>query len=118
MKNIKFYINKGLKGNEIVSYSFKYDFSKEEIIKRQQSFIDVVKEDYPDAKSISILVSATPKIDKKLLMGIGQEVASSWGAVCTGVKTYLDLVCFECNEYGEPFVTYMSYDEIKKEYIK
>ena len=49
-------------------------------------------------------------------MRIGQEVASTWGAVCTGVKTYPNSVMFECNEYGEKFTTHMSYDYINKEY--
>lgn len=118
MKNIKFYVDNGLKGSEIVSYSFGHDFPKEEVLNRQQAFINAIKDDYPNAKSISVLVPTTPKISKKLLMEIGQRVASGWGGVCTGVKTYPNVVCFECNEYGEKFTTHMSYDDIKNKYMK
>ena len=116
MKTIKYYIDKGLKGSEVVAYNYKTDFPKEAVLKFKDDFINNIKKDYPNAEFIDILVTDKPKIDKAKLMRIGQEVASGWGAVCTGVKTYPNSVMFECNEYGEKFTTHLSYDYINKEY--
>lgn len=57
-----------------------------------------------------------PKISTKTLMMIGQDVASLWGAVCTGLKRKNDSVIFYCNEHGDLFETEMTYKEIEEEY--
>lgn len=55
-------------------------------------------------------------ISARKLFLIGQEVASLWGAVCTGHKTLKDKVRFYCNEAGEEFITELTYKEIETEY--
>lgn len=51
---------------------------------------------------------------KKELMEIGQNVASGWGACCIDCKTDENGVIFYCNEFGENFTTYLTYEELKK----
>ena len=92
------------------------DFSKEEILKDKDSFIKLVKESYPNAKTIELLIPIKSQINKDRLMRIGQEEASLWGGECLRVTTYENLVCFECVEHGEKFETYMTYKEIEEEY--
>lgn len=98
--------------------TFNVDLSKEEVKKEntREAIKKVFKVHYPKAETIDLLIPSKPKIAKDRLERIGQDIASVWGAVCVGVKTYENLVTFECNEYGEKFSTTMSYDEILKEY--
>lgn len=56
------------------------------------------------------------KFSKERLMRIGQEVASNWGAYCTNVKIKKNSVIFECNEYGEQFITKLTYERIEEKY--
>lgn len=56
------------------------------------------------------------KISNQRLMKIGQEVASCWGAVCTGFKRKKDSVLFHCNECGDVFDTEVTYKEIDEDY--
>ena len=115
-----FYISHGIKGSKVVAYEYECDFPKEFVLDNKDDFLNNIKKEYPTAEFIDILVTTKPKIDKAKLMRIGQEVASAWGGICTGVKTYPESVCFECNEYGEKFTTHLSYDYINQKfsYIK
>lgn len=46
---------------------------------------------------------------------VGQQVASLWGACCTGFERKKDSVVFYCNECGEKFITELTYDEVQEE---
>ena len=116
MKSVNVYVSEGLGGCFTVKWTFKGDYSADTVRLYAWDIEAKVKKEYPKAEFIDVLVPTKSKIDKKLLMSIGQEVASGWGAVCTGVKTYPKSVMFECNEYGEKFTTHLSYDHIKEEY--
>ena len=98
--------------------TFNRDISKEELQKDsvRKAIVNIFKKNYERAKTIDLLIPSKSKIAKDRLMRIGQEIACGWGAVCTGVKTYENLVTFECNEWGEKFSTTLSYDEIKEDY--
>ena len=52
------------------------------------------------------------------LMKIGNEVAALWGASCFGYRINRtdQAVIFECVEYGEFFVTRLTFDELEEEY--
>lgn len=56
------------------------------------------------------------RISNQRLMKIGQEVASCWGAVCTGFKREKGSVTFYCNECGDAFETEVTYQEIEEDY--
>ena len=117
MKSVKVYVNCGLKGGSfVVKHTFNGDYSIDTIRIYASAIENKIRKDYPNAKFVDVLIPTPTKIEKNLLMAIGQEVASGWGAVCTGVKTYPNSVCFECNEYGEAFTTHLSYKDIYKEY--
>ena len=116
MKSVKIYIDFELEGSKLVLFTFTRDVSKEEVIKWIPKIKERVLEQYPKAKFIDVLVSVKARYKKELMMRIGQEVASGWGAVCTGYKTYPESVMFECNEFGEEFTTHLSYDYISKNY--
>lgn len=116
MKSVNVYVSEGLKGSFTTRYSFGGDYSKESVLASADTIKARAKKDYPNAEFVDVLVPVAPKIDKETLMEIGQEVASGWGAVCTGVKTYPESVMFECNEFGEKFTTHLSYDYIREEY--
>lgn len=116
MKSVNVYVSEGLGGCFTERCFFKRDLTKNEVLASALTIQAHFKKKYPNAEFIDVLVPTKSKIDKNLLMSIGQEVASGWGAVCTGVKTYPKSVMFECNEYGEKFTTHLSYDHIKEEY--
>lgn len=117
MKKIKALI-KEERGSYEATLTYPQEFTKEDLKNEntKQRIVKDFKKFYPKASTIDLLIASKPKINKDRLMRIGQEVASCWGAVCTGVKTYENLVTFECNEYGEKFSTTISYDEIKEDY--
>ena len=98
--------------------TFNRDITKEELQKEgiRRRIIEIFQENYKNAKTIDLLIACKPKIAKDRLIRIGQEIASEWGAVCTGIKTYENLVTFECNKYGEKFESTMSYEEIEEDY--
>ncbi len=56
------------------------------------------------------------RISNQRLMKIGQEVATLWGAVCTGFKKKKDSVIFYCNECGDGFETEVTLKEIEEDY--
>ena len=116
MKNVKVFINQGKYGSKVVTYTYNRDCTKEEILADVDDLIRQAKEENPKAEFVDVLIPTKSRIKKDRLMRIGQEVASGWGAICTSVKTYLNSVCFECQEYDEKFTTHMSYDRIEKEY--
>ena len=103
-----------------ISYDLNFDlrdnYPKEEVLKFKDKFVEVVKKQHPNAEVVRIMIPTKSKIAKDKLMRIGQEVASGWGAICVGVKTYEDEVEFTCNEFGEVFTTTLTYEEIKEEY--
>ena len=53
--------------------------------------------------------------DNRKLMKIGQEVASLWGASCTGysINKKKKVIVFDCIEHGEEFVTEIDFIELK-----
>lgn len=122
MKKITFYVReKGYKTGEgesfDVQYSWKHDHSKEDYLKHYDQIVGCVKKDYPDAEFIDAKLTTTNKsFTKKQLMAVGQELASVYGGVCTGVKTFPKSVQFDCNEYGDEFTTTLTYDEIREDY--
>ena len=54
----------------------------------------------------------------KTLVNIGNDVASIWGGHCKSVSINTEdkKVTFLCSEYGEEFVTDMTFGEIEAEY--
>ena len=115
MKNVEIGMQKN--GVEFtVTFTAKKDHPKSWWLERQNELIEKARKGNPGAEVVEVYITTKPLISKDKLMEIGQDVASGWGAVCTGVKTYSKTVVFECNEFGEKFITQMSYEDIKKEY--
>lgn len=115
MNKVNLYI-KDVKRDLTITIRLEKDYTKEEILRDKQSLIDLAKKEFPNAKSIELLIPIESQIKKDRLMRIGEEEASSWGGKCLKVTTYENLVCFECVEHGEKFETYMTYKEIEEEY--
>lgn len=121
MKSFRAYISYGIKGHEEYRYNLMHDYTKEEFKNNIDFFINKVKENFPKAEFVDVLIETTPKYDKKLLMNVGEEVASNWGASCIGVKCFPNSVEFKCIEHGDVFTTLLSYQRIEekyKEYLK
>jgi hypothetical protein len=122
MKKVTFYIRPQDYDNGASAYevelNYNQDFPKEAFLKDYDKLIAHVNKYYPDAKFIEMKVASKPQqgFTKALLESIGNEIASVYGAVCTGVKCFTKSVEFHCNEYGEKFTTLMTYDEIKQDY--
>lgn len=123
MKQVSFYVReKGYKeGNGQafeVDYRWDKDYPKETFLKHYDMIVATVNRDYPNLEFVEAKIITNPQegFTRKKLLEIGQEVASVYGAVCTNVKTYTKSVEFQCNEYGEKFTTFMTYEEIKQEY--
>lgn len=70
---------------------------------------------YNVGKSNNDLVIDGKTYNYNKLMRIGQEVASLWGASCTGysVNKKKKVVIFDCIEHGEEFVTEINFVELK-----
>ena len=124
MKKVTFYIqpkdySKGTVGAYEVDLSYDRDYPAETFLMHYDKLIDNVRSQTDkDAEFIEMKVATKPQqgFTKALLERIGNEVASGWGAVCTGVKCFKNSVQFNCNEYGEKFTTLMTYEDIKKDY--
>lgn len=116
MKSYKVYVSNGINGSEVVQFSLKRDLPKEVLIKDIDKLKAHAKTWYPKAERIEVMLTVPAKLPRKQLEAVGEEVASGWGASCTGFKCYSDSVEFQCIEHGEKFVTNLSYDDIKKEY--
>lgn len=118
MKKIKALIREEGGRNYEATLTYPQDFTKEELKSEstRQRIVNDFKKFYPKASTIDLLIASKPKINKDRLMRIGQDIASVWGAYCVDVKTYENLVTFNCVEYGEKFSTTLSYEEIEKEY--
>lgn len=123
MKTVNFYIREeGHKDGigQVLCQAFGWpdDHPKEWYLRFYDKLIENIREYYPKAEFIDAMLTVAPKegFTKEKLLKIGQEVASGWGAVCTGVKTFPKCVQFNCNEFGEKFTTTLTYEEIKEEY--
>lgn len=117
MKKVEFqYTENGI--TKIAGFKLNGDFPKAAILAKEDFLISSLKKSIPNAENICMLVEINnPQISKKVLLEkVGPEVASGWGAECTSVKAYKNMVVFKCIECGERFETSMTYDEIKKDY--
>lgn len=116
MRNVRVSVKEKSGISYDLNFDLKDNYPKEEVLKFKDKFVEVVKKQYPNAEVIRLMIPTKSKIAKDKLMRIGQEVASGWGAICVGIKTYEDEVEFTCNEFGEVFTTTLTYEEIKEEY--
>lgn len=120
MKTIRYYAVTKDGQSFNISHRLKRDFSKKEVLEAREALEKKVMNDYKnqgyDLDRVEMLVTVPSKISKSKLNEIGYDIASLWGAECTSIKTYENLVEFNCIEHGERFKTYMSYDEIKEDY--
>ena len=123
MKKVNFYVreagySEGTGSAFSIAYEWKKDYPKELFLNQYNKLIEMVKKEYPTAEFVEVELTCKPTrgLTKETLMKVGQEVASTWGAVCTSVKPFLNSVRFNCNEYGENIETTLTYDEILKDY--
>ena len=117
MRKLNFYCREGKLGSTYtITVDLGENYENQSVLKHKDMFIKNIQKAHPKATLIELLVPTKAKIAKPKLMEIGQDVASGWGAVCENVITYENLVCFKCNEYGEKFNTYLTYDEIAAKY--
>ena len=126
MKKVTLYVrdegySKGTGQSFELDYTTKLDYTKEFHLAHYDTLVGLVKKEYPKAEFVEVKLEVSPStvgFTKNKLLEIGQEVASGWGAVCTGVKCFKNSVQFNCNEFGEKFTTLMTHDEIKQEYAR
>lgn len=120
MKTVKYYAKTRDGSSFDIELKLKRDFSKKDILEAKDALKKKVLDDYKakgyDIELLELKITVPSKISKEKLNEIGHDIASTWGAECTSVKTYESLVEFSCIEDGERFRTYMTYDELKEEY--
>lgn len=123
MKKMTFYVrpagySKGKAGAYETTYQWDTDHPQEWFLNYYNKLVAMVKKSDPTAEFVEVKVACKPTrgLTKAQLEKVGNEVASVWGGVCTGVKCFLNSVEFKCQEYDEKFTTTLTYDEILKEY--
>ena len=121
MKKVNFYVrekgySEGTGGAFTITYQWDKDHPTEWFLNYYDKLVEMVRKSYPDAEFIEPQIACKPThgFTKAQLEEIGNDIAATWGAVCTGVKCFLNSVQFNCNEFGEKFETTLTYDEIMK----
>ena len=117
MKNFEVAVRKTpYEGMQRYTYTLGQNVAKDYLRQKINVLLEKAKEDFPNAAFVDVLIEVEPKYSKKILMEIGQDVASGWGGECLSFKTYPNCVQFSCQECGERFSTILSYSEIEKKY--
>ena len=102
---------------------FITDVSYEDILRNYKCNIEIITYGMKARKlsNTKLATNDENNISKEMyatLMEVGEDVAMGWGAECIDLSVDFEKkeVTFECNEFGEPFVTTLSFSDIKEEY--